>query len=351
MSTNCVGLDIGSSAIKILQVKQTSKGIRLLDFGIEPLPAQTIVDGSIMDQSSVVEAIRKLKATLGIKNKHVATAISGHSVIIKKIRLPQMSPDELQQQLPFEAEQHIPFRKDEVEIDHQVLGGTDGGQIDLLLVAAKKEVISDYAQVIRDAKLVPTVMDVVAFTVQNAFEVNYDVAAGESVCLINIGAAISNVNVISDGISVFTRDVTIGGGAFTDEIQKRANVSFDEAEMLKIAFAEGGPGTEGVPTIVETVVKEVADSVAGKLQRTIDFFLAATPDASLSRIFLSGGSARMPALVRALQEKARVEVEILDPFRRIAIDETKFDMEFIRAHAAEATVGLGLALRRSGDHG
>ena len=307
MSLNCVGLDIGSSAIKILQVKKTGKGIRLLDFGIEPLPAQTIVDGSIMDQSSVVEAIKKLKTTLGIRNKRVATAISGHSVIIKKIQLPQMSPDELSQQLPFEAEQHIPFRKDEVEIDHQVLNANKeaGGLLDLLLVAAKKEVISDYAQVIRDAKLVPTVMDVVAFTVQNAFEANYDVAPGESVCLINVGAAISNVNVVCDGVSVFTRDVTVGGGAFTEEIQKRANVGFDEAEAMKIAFAEGGPGTEGMPPVVETVVSEVADNVAGKLQRTIDFFLAATPDASLSRIFLSGGTARVPALLLALREKAQ----------------------------------------------
>lgn len=355
MAANCIGLDIGSSAIKILQVKKTSKGIRLLDFGIEPLPAQTIVDGSIMDQSQVVEAIRKLKTTLGIRNKQVATAISGHSVIIKKIQLPHMSPDELQQQLPFEAEQHIPFRKDEVEIDHQVLSGggkgNEGGQIDLLLVAAKKEIIADYAQVIREAKLMPTVMDVAAFTVQNAFEANYDVTPGESVGLVNVGAAISNVNVVCDGSSVFTRDVTVGGGAFTEEIQKRANVSYDEAEALKIAFAEGGPGAAGVPPVVEVAVKEIADSMAGKLQRTIDFFLAATPDASLARIFVSGGSARVPALVAALQEKARVPVEILDPFRRLLIDEAKFDMEFIRAHAAEAAVGLGLALRRPGDHG
>ncbi|HEY2899659.1 MAG TPA: type IV pilus assembly protein PilM [Polyangia bacterium] len=352
MPPNCIGLDIGSSSIKILQVKKTSKGIRLLDFGIEPLPAQTIVDGSIMDQSSVVEAIRKLKATLGIRNKRAATAISGHSVIIKKIQLPQMTADELSQQLPFEAEQHIPFRKDEVEIDHQVLSNKNAsGQIDLLLVAAKKEVIADYAQVIREAKLIPTVMDVTAFTVQNAFEANYDANPGESVGLINVGAAISNVNVVCDGTSVFTRDVTVGGGAFTDEIQKRASVGYDEAEAMKISFCEAAPGSAGVPPTVEAVINEVAEGMAGKLQRTIDFYLAATADASLSRIFLSGGSARVPALLRALQEKARVPVEILDPFRRLLIDEAKFDMDFIRAHAAEATVGLGLALRRPGDHG
>lgn len=350
MATNCVGLDIGSSSIKILQVKQTGKGIRLLDFGIEPLPAQTIVDGSIMDQGSVVDAIQKLKTTLAIRNNRVATAISGHSVIIKKIQVPPMSPEELSEQLPFEAEQHIPFRKDEVEIDYQLVSARNAqGQMELLLVAAKKEVIADYTQVIRDAKLLATVMDVTAFTVQNAYEANYDVTPGESVALINVGAAISNINVISDGTSAFTRDVTIGGGAFTEEIQKRANVSQEEAEGIKLAFSDGM--MEGIPAGIEAIVNEVADSVAGKLQRTIDFFLAASPDASLARIYLSGGSARMAALQRLLQDKARVPVEILNPFRRLIIDETKFDMDFIRAHAAEATVVVGLALRRPKDHG
>jgi type IV pilus assembly protein PilM len=350
VATNCVGLDIGSSSIKILQVKQTGKGIRLLDFGIEPLPAQTIVDGSIMDQSSVVDAIQKLKTTLGIRNNRVATAISGHSVIIKKIQVPPMSPDELADQLPFEAEQHIPFRKDEVEIDYQLVNARNAqGQMELLLVAAKKEVIADYSQVIRDAKMMPTVMDVTAFTVQNAYEVNYEDSPTESVALINIGAAISNINVISEGSSSFTRDVTVGGGAFTEEIQKRANVSYEEAEAFKLAFTDGA--TEGMPKGIEAIINEVADSVAGKLQRTIDFFLAAAPDATLSRIYLSGGSARVPALQRLLQEKARVPVEILDPFRRLIIDEAKFDMDFIRAHAAEAAVVVGLALRRPKDHG
>jgi type IV pilus assembly protein PilM len=348
MASNCVGLDIGSSSIKMLQVKVTPKGIRLLDFGIEPLPPQTIVDGSIMDQAAVVDAIKRLRATLGIRNKQVATAISGHSVIIKKIQVPQMAPDQLGEQLQVEAEQHIPFRADEVEIDHQLVNPRNAqGMMELLLVAAKKEIIADYTQVIRDAKLQPTVMDVTAFTVQNAFEASYDAAAGESVALINIGAAISNINIISEGTSIFTRDVTVGGGAFTEEIQKRAHVGQDEAEAFKFAISAGV--TDGVPPGVEAIMNEVAESMAGKLQRTLDFFLAASSDATLSRMYLCGGSAKVPALQRILAERSRVPVEIIDPFRRLAIDETKFDMEFIRTHAAEATVGLGLALRRQGD--
>ena len=348
MASNCIGLDIGSSSIKMLQVKVTPKGIRLLDFGIEPLPPQTIVDGSIMDQGAVVDAIRRLRTTLGIRNKQVATAISGHSVIIKKIQVPQMAPEELGAQLQIEAEQHIPFRADEVEIDHQLINPRNAqGMMELLLVAAKKEVIADYTQVIREAKLQPVVMDVAAFTVQNAFEASYDVAPGESVALINIGAAISNINIITDGTSIFTRDVTVGGGAFTEEIQKRVHVSHEEAEGFKIALSSGA--TDGVPAGVEAIMTEIGENMAGKLQRTLDFFLAASSDATLSRMYLCGGSAKVPTLQRILAERSRVPVEIIAPFRRLSIDEAKFDMDFIRAHAAEATVGLGLALRRQGD--
>lgn len=348
MAANCVGLDIGSSSIKMLQVKGSGKSIQLLDFGIEPLPPQTIVDGSIMDQAAVVDAIRRLRATLGIRNKVVATAISGHSVIIKKIQVPQMAPEELGPQLQIEAEQHIPFRADEVEMDHQLVNPRNAqGMMELLLVAAKKEVIADYTQVIREAKLQPAVMDVAAFTVQNAFEVSYDAVPGESVALINIGAAISNINIITDGTSIFTRDVTVGGGAFTEEIQKRVHVNSEEAEGFKIALSGGV--TDGIPDGVEDIMNEVAESMAGKLQRTLDFFLASSSDLTLARMYLCGGSAKVPALQRILAERSRVPVEIIDPFRRLTIDETRFDMDFIRAHAAEATVGLGLALRRQGD--
>jgi type IV pilus assembly protein PilM len=348
MASNCVGLDIGSSSIKMLQVKVSAKSIQLLDFGIEPLPPQTIVDGSIMDQAAVVDAIRRLRATLGIRNKMVATAISGHSVIIKKIQVPQMAPEELGPQLQIEAEQHIPFRADEVEMDHQLVNPKNAqGMMELLLVAAKKEVIADYTQVIREAKLQPAVMDVAAFTVQNAFEVSYDAVPGESVALINIGAAISNINIIADGTSIFTRDVTVGGGAFTEEIQKRVHVNSEEAEGFKIALSAGV--TDGIPEGTEDIMNEVAESMAGKLQRTLDFFLASSSDLTLARMYLCGGSAKVPALQRILAERSRVPVEIIDPFRRLTIDQTRFDMDFIRAHAAEATVGLGLALRRQGD--
>lgn len=348
MPKNCIGLDIGSSSVKVVQLKETSKGLHLVNFGVEPLPAQTIVDGAIMNQTAVVEAIKTLRDSLGIKGKEVATAISGHSVIIKKIKVPPMTPEELEEQIPWEAEHHIPFSKDDVEIDHQLVGSEAGGQMELLLVAAKKEVVSDYSMVIREAKLQPTVMDVAAFTIQNAFEANYPVVPEEAVAVINIGATLSNINIIAGGTSAFTRDVTVGGNAFTEEIQKRLNVSQEEAEAWKIGSVGEGAG-EVVPQEVEAVIASVADSMAGKFQRSLDFYLAAASDANITKIYLCGGSAKVPALQRALEEKSRTAVEVMDPFRKVTVDERKFDMAFVQQHAAEAAVAVGLALRRPGD--
>jgi len=349
MPKNCIGLDIGSSSVKVVQIKETSKGLQLVNFGFEPLPAQTIVDGAIMNQSAVVEAIKTLRDNLGIKGKEVATAISGHSVIIKKIKVPPMTPEELEEQIPWEAEHHIPFSKDDVEIDHQLVGSDGaGGQMELLLVAAKKEVVSDYSMVIREAKLVPMIMDVAAFTIQNAYEANYTVIPEEAVAIINVGATLCNINIVAGGTSAFTRDVTVGGNAFTEEIQKRLNVSQEEAEAWKIGSAGEGV-SDVVPQEVEAVIASVADSMAGKFQRSLDFFLAATSDAKITKIYLCGGSAKVPALQRALEEKSRTAVEVMDPFRKIAVDEKKFDMAFVQQHAAEAAVAVGLALRRPGD--
>ena len=349
MASECLGLDIGSSAIKAIVLRSHRKGRELIHYGIEPLPPQTIVDGAIMDQSAVIEAIGRLRTALGFRAKDVATAIAGHSVIVKKIELPPMAADELAEQIPIEAEQHIPFRRD---IDHQVGTARNAhGQMEVVLVAAKKEMIADHVQVIREAKLQPVVVDVAAFCVQNAFEAAYgDRAATETVALVHTGNAITHVNVLVGGVSVFTRDVTVGGATFTEEIQRKLHVSHDDAEAFKLALGEpasaGGPP---VPGIVSPLVDEIADATAAKLQRTIDFFLASAHDIKLSRIFLSGGSAKVAALARCLGERAKVPVELLDPFKRTTIDPKKLDVAFVRAHAPEAVVAFGLALRHAGE--
>jgi type IV pilus assembly protein PilM len=222
--------------------------------------------------------------------------------------------------------------------------------MEIMLVAAKKEVVEDFSTVIREAKLQPVVMDVAAFSVQNAFEISYTPAPDEAVVLINVGAALSNINIVANGVSAFTRDVTVGGNAFTEEIQKRLSVSEEEAEAWKIGSSATGEGaTDVIPHEVEAVMADVADGMAGKFQRSLDFYLTSTPDARITRIYLCGGAAKVPSLQKALEDKSRIPVEIMDPFRRLVIDERKFDMAFLREHAAEAAVGVGLALRHPGD--
>jgi len=349
MAGECVGLDIGSSSIKAIVLKVGRKETRLVNFGIEPLPSQTIVDGAIMDQGAVVEAIGRLRTALGFRNKLCATAIAGHSVIVKKISLPPIGRDDLSEQIPLEAEQHIPFKRDEVDIDYQVVVPKNAkGQMEVILVAVKKEMIADTLQVIRDAKLQPVVVDVAAFCIQNAYEAGYGLsAAAEPVALIHIGNAITHVNILAGGISVFARDVTVGGAQFTEEIQRRLHVGHDEAEVFKWAWGE--PGGGAVPALVGPVIEEIAESTAAKLQRSLDFFLASAPEVVLSRIYLSGGCARVATLVPLLARRSKVPVEILDPFKRTIIDAGKLDVAFVRTHAVEAAVAFGLALRKPGD--
>jgi type IV pilus assembly protein PilM len=347
MAKNCIGLDIGSSSIKAVQLKKGKRSVTLQAFGMEPLMPQTIVDGTIMDQGAVVDAIRSLWRRLRLKRKDVAIAIAGHSVIIKKIQVPPMSAAELSEQIPREAEHHIPFARDDVEIDYEVVAGqTASGQMELLLVAAKKEVVADYIQVVRDASLQPLVVDVAAFTAQNGFEVNYELAPDETIGLLNIGATISNINIVRGHRSLFTRDVTIGGNAFTEEIQKQLNVSQDEAEAYKIG---GGMQEHGVvPQEVESIMEGVAEALAGEYQRSLDFFLATAADTTVSRICLSGGTAKVAALHRAIARRSRLPVEIVDAWRKVAIDQ-KLDRQYLAVHSPESLVALGLALRAPND--
>lgn len=384
VARECVGLDIGSSAVKAVVLKLGRKETRLLSFGIEPLPPQTIVDGMIMDQSAVVEAIIRLKRALGIKIKATATAISGHSVIVKKLQLPASSAAELAERIPVEVEQNFPFKRDEVDIDYQIVRSSSGlgsgsgsgsggarsnpaGTMEVILVAAKKEIIADYMQVVRDAKLDPVVLDVAAFTIQNAFEAGYGEAATHgNIGLFHVGHALTHINIVSNGVSVFARDVTVGGAAFTEELQRRLHVDYDAAESFKLALGEpgttgdetraaedagtgGGPNGTGVPLAVAEILKEVAEGAAAKLQRSLDFFLASAPEFALSKIFLSGGSAHVTGLVHAMAARSKIPVEILDPFRRTVVDPRRLDGQFVKHHAAEAAVAYGLALRSPGD--
>jgi len=344
-----VGLDIGSSSVKLVQLRERKGGYALQAFGVSKLPPETIVDGALMNSAAVVQAIQDLVAEHKVKARDVAIGVRGHSVIIKKISLPRMSQEELDESIQWEAEQYIPFDVKDVNIDTQILtpAGDAAGQMDVLLVAAKKDMINDYTSVCAEAGLAASVVDVDAFAVQNAYEASYELPPGETMVLINVGAAVTNINILANGTTTFTRDVTMGGNSFTEEIQKQLNISYDEAEALKV----GGQGETDavVPQEVERVIQGVAEQLAGEIQRSLDFYAATAADNRISRVFLSGGTARIPALFKVIEQRAAVPVEILNPFKAIEIDNRKFDPMLLTSVAASAAVAVGLALRRAGD--
>ncbi len=350
-----LGLDIGSTSVKVIALREQRKRgqvtYALQSFGMKPLPQEAIVDGALMNSTAIVQAMQELMAELKIKQKEVAIGVSGHSVIIKKIQMPRMTAEELEESIQWEAEQYIPFDVKDVNIDTQILNpdANDAtGQMDVLLVAAKKDMISDYTNVVSEAGLLPVVVDVDAFAVQNMFGVNYDTPEKDTIVLINAGASVVNINIVAAGQTVFTRDVTIGGNQFTEEIQKQLNVSYEEAEALKIGGGRGDTDAV-VPQDVERVIAGVAEQVSGEIQRSLDFYAGTAPDANFSRVFISGGTAKIPALFKTIEQRVGVPVEIVNPFKQIEIDNRKFDPGFIMDVAPMAAVAVGLALRRPGD--
>lgn len=345
-----IGLDIGSSSIKLMELETGKDGRhRLKNFAMADLPPEAIVDGAVMNTNVIVDAIRELLQQRRIKTKDVVASISGNAVIIKRVTLPQMSIDELEESIQWEAEQYIPFDINDVNIDVQILEGssTDPGQMDVLLVAARKELVNEYQSILSQAGLRPAVVDVDAFAVANMFQLCYE-PPEDTVALINIGASSVNIHLLRNGSSAFTRDIAIGGRQFTEEIQRTLNISYEEAEAMKIGGNEEDEAAV-VPEEIERVLASVGENLATEVQRSLDFYLSTSADAGIGSVFLSGGAARTPGLSRAIERQTGLPVEVIDPFRQIQIDERSFNPAFLNDVAPQAAVVVGLALRRPGD--
>jgi type IV pilus assembly protein PilM len=340
---NLVGVDIGASSVKVVQLKQSRKNLQVVRYGYAPLPPQTIIDGHIMSSGVVVEALAKIFQDSKIQSRDVAVGVYGQSVIVRKITVPMMTNEELDEQISWEAEQHIPFDIKVMSIDYEILRRRpEAGQMDLLLVAAKRDEINDYASILREAKLRPSVVDINAFTIQNIFEHQQGLPDDGSIALLNVGAAVTSLNIVSHGISAFTREITNAGNAITEEIQKQVSVPYEQAEAYKCG---GGP-TQIVPQEVHQVISSACDALAGEIQRSLDFYLATSGEPEISRVFVSGGSAYLHPLCAAVEKRARVPVIVFDPTLNLTVD-TKFVNEVeMRSRAAQLVVALGLALRQ-----
>jgi type IV pilus assembly protein PilM len=343
-----VGLDIGTSSIKALELKESGRGYQLVNFAINPIQPQAVVDGAIMDANAIIDSISGLFRDTRISNKNVAMGISGHSVIVKKISLPEMSAEELEESIHWEAEQYIPFDIDDVNLDFEILETakpTEEGKMEVILVAVKKDKIEEGTSLVDQAGLTPVVVDLEAFALQNSYEINYEIEPGKNVALIDIGAGVMNINVIQEGVSVFTRDISVGGNQYTEALQKELNVDYDQAEVIK-----KGESVEGVDQAqVQGIVESVSDSLAMEIQRSFDFFRATASEREIQKIVLSGGTARIKGLDEFISQRLGVPVIINNPFQNIKFNEKKFDPSYLMEIAPMAAVVVGLALRRAGD--
>ncbi len=337
-----VGVDIGASSIKVVQLKESRRALAIVRFGHVDLPRDTIIDGHVMNPSVVTEALQHLFASSKISQKEVAIGVYGQSVIVRKIAMPLMTKDELAESIGWEAEQHIPFDIKQMSYDYEVLARFPEEQrMDVLLVAAKRDEVSDVATIVRDAKLKPLVVDINAFAMQNALEKSLgSLPVDRTIAVVDVGAANTTINVLSKGTSAFTREIQTAGSSITEEVRKRCNLGWEQSEAYKCG-AQGGL----VPQDVNAAIDLACGSLAGEVHRSLDFYLATSGEADITRIYVCGGGAALAPLCRAIEEKSRRPVEIFDPVLAFTVD-PKVDEAALRARGPQFAVALGLALRR-----
>jgi len=340
---NLVGLDIGSSSVKAVELARKGSSLQLLNMGFENLQTDTIVDGQIMELNNVSNVIVNIFNEHQIRTPRVAAGVSGHSVIVKNIVLPQMSQEELQESFSWHAEEHIPFDIADVNLDYE-LTSKSSESLHVLMAACKSDKIANVKQAIQLAGKQPVIIDVDAFALQNCYEVNYDPKAGEVVALLNIGAATMNINILNGSRSVFARDAQVGGSQYTSLLQKELGLSYEQAEGVKRGMALP-EGIEARP--IQPIIETVSDILALEVRKTMDFYRATAEEgeAAIQKILLAGGGSKLPGLADYLAKRFEIPVEVFNPFRQIEVDDKKFDPDYMREIVPEMAVAVGLALR------
>lgn len=338
-----VGIDIGSHAVKICQVAKTGDDFTLLGLGSSKLPEGAVEDGILQEPEEVAQCIITLLNNLKLKEKKVAISISGYSVIVKKINLAVMDENALDAYIQSEVGQYIPFDIEDVYLDYQDLHTSteDNDRTDVMLVAAKKEVINGYLAMLQSAGLKVVIVDIGGFALENIYEVNYSL--DENVALVDIGATKMSINIVSQGISVLARDVVVGSRQLTDQIQNRFGVSAEEAEGLKIGYEP----VEEKQKDLDEIFTNTCTQWALELKKAIDLYYTNNPDMVLNKIILSGGGSRVQGVSQFFAEEIGLEVETLNPFIKIKSDSKKIDPEYLKYIAPEMVIALGLAIRPS----
>ncbi len=342
-----VGLDIGSEVIKVAQINESKDGYELIDFGMLRLPPEGDFSSRGDHAEEIAKHVRDLLDNLKIRNRLVATSISGYSVIVKQLSLPYPTKKDLMANIQWEAEQHIPFGVQDVTLDVHVVGQSKDNPeaTDVILVAAKNDVVQSTINLLDLARLTAGVIDLDLFALENSYEVNYPYEEG-CVALIDIGANQLKINVVRDGVSIFTREVSQAGKIISQRIQNKFSVTPTDAEQIKLS---GKAPQRGAVEDLKKIFEDAATVWALEIKRAFDFVLSSTRGVAISKVYVSGGSSLLPGFAGFLQDKIGVEVELFDPFANISYDPKKIDPEYLKAVGPQAAVCVGLALRKVGD--
>jgi type IV pilus assembly protein PilM len=340
-SKSLIGLDIGSSAVKAVELTKSKTGYQISGFAYQALGPDAVVDGAVMDPPAVADAIKRALNAGKFKPKGIAAGVSGHSVIVKRVVLPVASEQEVDASIRFDAEQYIPFGLQDVNMDYQVVGPNQGGDpgMEVLLVAAKKDKIQNHTSVIGLAGRSADVVDIDAFAIQNAFEANYPVSDRATTALLNIGASLMNINITKGGVPLFIRDVSVGGNQYTDILQKELELSFHEAEELKLGKTKG-PEAE----MVQPLLESITDMLIMEVQKTFDFFKETYPSETITQVLISGGTSRTAGLAEKIEATFGYPTEVLNPIKSLAMG-PNVDTAKISSLGPALAVAVGLALR------
>ncbi|MBF0320424.1 MAG: type IV pilus assembly protein PilM [Nitrospirae bacterium] len=341
-----LGLDIGSSSLKAVQLKELKAGFELELFDQLQIPPNLITDNTVADSQKLAESIKELIKKAKIKTKNVVISVSGHSsVIIKRITLPDMTEEVLNENIRYEAEQYVPFGIDDVNLDYQILGAAEEqGQIDVILVAVKKDVLNTYLSAVKEAGLNPVIVDVDAFTLENMYEANYQAEESKSIALLNIGASNTTINILKKGISAFTRDSSIGSKNHTEALMSEFSIPYEAAQQIKAGMTVSGI----TPEKAELVLTGVSEEIVMEINHSLEFFSDSPEMEPIEELMLGGGGALVKGFKEMLSERTGLPVTLLNPFKNIKIPKS-FDAGYIESIAPIAAIAVGLALRRIGD--
>ncbi|MCH7562292.1 MAG: type IV pilus assembly protein PilM [Gemmatimonadetes bacterium] len=333
-----IGLDVGSGFVKLVEIDHSGEQPEVVQVAMRPLVADAIVEGEIMDPGLVSDTISGLIQEAGLKGRDVVTAVGGHDVIIKPIEMDRMKESDAREVIRWEAEQHVPFDIKSVELDFQILNPlAEGLQMEVLLVAAKRELVDNKVSLLLDAGVSPCVIDVDAFALHNAFEYNYPEAMEGIVALVNVGHETTNVNILEDGTPILTRDIPFGSRRVREDLQRERGLTAEQAEDI----VQGREELAEMPQLVESS----ADEVAVGIERASAFLMTRQSGAGLGQIFLSGGGARIPGMSDALGRRMSVETQVVNPFERIAVRADMGGNVILEEAAPMLLLPLGLALR------